>query len=435
MVPCMRDKMRLCYIANAQSIHTQRLARHFASQGHQVFLLSYAPIPNGLEEENLTTFGLRGLALDNGRKTASFPWVEHQFDRVAYLLGLIYGLRLGFSFPAPVGSRPPFLPKRENKYILNLEACAQEARKIVKRIQPDVVHGHFLTGHGFVAARTGFKPLVASAWGSDVLLYPQNSLQMRMILRYVFRTADLLTSDAESLTRAMLEYGAKACKIVKFVWGVDTNTFHAAQGRSKIRELLDWSQNLILISTREFRPICGVEYFIEALPLIIHQKPLVRVILVGSGSLEEKIRKRVLELGLEEYVHFTGWLDRAVIPEYLNAADLYVSTSLSDSTSVSLLEAMACGLPVVVSDAPANLEWVKDGDNGYIIPRKKPGILAERIIALLANDSLQREMRARNLEIAKEKADWNKNLTVLANTYHKLCKTSRMPKGGPCVCC
>jgi glycosyltransferase involved in cell wall biosynthesis len=105
---------------------------------------------------------------------------------------------------------------------------------------------------------------------------------------------------------------------------------------------------------------------------------------------------------------------------YLNAADIYISTSLSDGTSCSLLEAMACRLPVVVTDLPAIREWVKDDVNGYLVPSENSAALAERIVTLLGNEPLRDQMGTRNLVIAQERADWERNFSILEEIYRGL---------------
>jgi glycosyltransferase involved in cell wall biosynthesis len=108
------------------------------------------------------------------------------------------------------------------------------------------------------------------------------------------------------------------------------------------------------------------------------------------------------------------------MPAYLNASDLYVSSSLSDGTSLSLLEAMACGLPVVVTDVPAILEWVVNGENGLVVPRRSIDELAEAIIYLLQREDVRKEMGEKNIAIAKERADWDKNFKKLEDIYETL---------------
>jgi len=414
MVSGIREKMRLCYIADAQSIHTQRLVRHFASEGHQVFLLSCTPIPDGLNELNLTTFSLKGLTLDNDRKTASFPWIEHQFDRAAYLWGLIYGLRLGYGFPAPVGYRPPLLPKRENQYILNLELCAQETRNILRKIQPNIVHGHFLTNHGFVAARTGFRPLVVSAWGSDVLLRPQSWFMMKTILRYVLRTADFITSDAESMTKVMLRYGANPCKVVTFPWGVDTDIFHSDEDSDKT------NNRRIVFSSRMLEPVYNVELLLRAIPLVREKIPGLTVLIAGNGSLKDQLEGFARQLKLDNNVAFIGLLPIEELARHYREADVYVSVPFSDSTSVSLLEAMASGAFPIGSDLPANREWIEDGINGFLVPTDSPRLLADRMVQAFEHRELRTEAARRNIEIVRTRALWQESVRRLEQYYYQL---------------
>lgn len=108
------------------------------------------------------------------------------------------------------------------------------------------------------------------------------------------------------------------------------------------------------------------------------------------------------------------------MPDYLNAADVYVSTSLSDGTSLSLLEAMACALPVVVTEIPSNKEWVINGQNGFLAPPKNPNEVSKRVLTVLKNSNIREEMGQRNLSIAKDKADWIKNVDKLERIYESL---------------
>ena len=100
-----------------------------------------------------------------------------------------------------------------------------------------------------------------------------------------------------------------------------------------------------------------------------------------------------------------GRVDREELVNYLNAADIYVSTSYSDGTSLCLLEAMATGLPAVVTDVPANLEWIENGHNGFTANRGNPHKVTDALLKLLEDRSLYEIFGTRNLAIAKEQAD------------------------------
>jgi glycosyltransferase involved in cell wall biosynthesis len=143
--------------------------------------------------------------------------------------------------------------------------------------------------------------------------------------------------------------------------------------------------------------------------------------------MERDIRMLVHNNQLEDFVVCLGAVPVQDMPLYLNAADIYVSSLLSDGTSMSLLEAMACGLPVVVTDVPAILEWVDNGYNGYVVPRRDSEALAVKILELLRDQPLREKMSERNLSIAREQADWEKNFRKLERMYDML--VAGMPAG------
>jgi glycosyltransferase involved in cell wall biosynthesis len=105
---------------------------------------------------------------------------------------------------------------------------------------------------------------------------------------------------------------------------------------------------------------------------------------------------------------------------WLRASDLYVSNSFSDGASLSLLEAMSCGLPVVVSDVPALLEWVTDGVNGLVVPRGDSAALARAMVRLVEDDAARGRMGRENRAIAVQRADWAANFRRLEEIYRRL---------------
>jgi glycosyltransferase involved in cell wall biosynthesis len=162
------------------------------------------------------------------------------------------------------------------------------------------------------------------------------------------------------------------------------------------------------------------EYFLKSLPSLIKAVPNVRIILCGDDPLRNKFERFVKNCGIEDRVHFAGFVDNDGLPKYYNSADIYVSTSLSDGTSLSLLEAMASGLPVVVTDVPAIKEWVQDGKNGFVVPRRDSKTLAKKIVQLLQDETRQKEFGDKNIKIAKERADGDKNFEKLERIYTRL---------------
>jgi glycosyltransferase involved in cell wall biosynthesis len=113
------------------------------------------------------------------------------------------------------------------------------------------------------------------------------------------------------------------------------------------------------------------------------------------------------------------------MPEWFRSASAYLNCAKSDGTSVSLLQAMAIGLPVLVSDIPANREWVTEGENGWLAANAKD--FADKIIALSQLSSVRRVAISRtNRRIVAARADWNKNFPRLLHLYERLVRTKKM---------
>jgi glycosyltransferase involved in cell wall biosynthesis len=124
--------------------------------------------------------------------------------------------------------------------------------------------------------------------------------------------------------------------------------------------------------------------------------------------------------GLGDVIRWTGKIPREQLLQYLYAADLYVSTSYSDGTSVSLLEAMAAGLSALLTDVPSNLEWIVTGENGHIVPRGDDAALADAVLALAADPERNARYGRRNLEIVRARGDWAGNFRAIEDIYQRL---------------
>jgi glycosyltransferase involved in cell wall biosynthesis len=142
--------------------------------------------------------------------------------------------------------------------------------------------------------------------------------------------------------------------------------------------------------------------------------------MLGGGSLQPKVNAFITQHHLEHAIRLVGRVQHDLLPAYFNEADLYVSSSYSDGTSISLLEAMACRLPVVVTDLPSNREWVTPGVNGWLVPAGDASTLSTAILEALADGDKARNMAKANLSIARNRADWNKNFNVLLEAYQRL---------------
>lgn len=231
----------------------------------------------------------------------------------------------------------------------------------------------------------------------------------------------MITCDCQAVKDHIIRLsGYTPDRIVIAPWGVDLTQFQPLAQQSSIRAQLGWHNAKIMIVSRQLRSFYGIEYIISAMPKILAKQPHARLLVCGDGPLETSLRDMVRRLHLEKMVHFAGFVPNHRLPEYLNAADVYVSPSLEDGSSLSLMEAMACALPVVVTDIPAVLEWVQDGKNGFVVKKRDVEGLATAIITMLGSDSLRAQMGKSSLNTAQLFADWEKNFTTIEEIYHRL---------------
>jgi glycosyltransferase involved in cell wall biosynthesis len=300
--------------------------------------------------------------------------------------------------------------------------------RLLKECKPDIVHAGFAQTCGLMAAASGFHPFLLTPLGTDIFVYPERSTFVKLVTRYVIKHADMLACDSQTMLRAVARLSARSRKDTLLIpWGVDLERFapNRAQ-RDATRKDIGWEDKQIVIITRNFHPVYAIEDFVSSLPTVFAALPDARALFIGDGPLLPRIKSLANGLSISHRVRFVGRIANDDMPNYLNAADLYVSSSLSDSTSVSLLEAFACALPVVVTDVPTNLEWVKNEDNGLVVPRGSPEKLSEAIVKLLQVDPDERILIGqRNARVARERADWDHNFETLWTAYCRLAQTGQ----------
>lgn len=151
------------------------------------------------------------------------------------------------------------------------------------------------------------------------------------------------------------------------------------------------------------------------------------MVLVGGGPQEDELRQLAKELKLHEHVKFVGAVPHSDVPKWLNSFDIYVALSTLDSESfgVAIVEASACELPVVVSDAGGLPEVVVDGKTGYIVPRNNPEEAANKIEILVNDEYLRRQMGEAGRKFVLENYEWKSNADKMEKLYQEVADTYR----------
>jgi glycosyltransferase involved in cell wall biosynthesis len=180
-----------------------------------------------------------------------------------------------------------------------------------------------------------------------------------------------------------------------------------------------------LLSTRSWEPIYGVETIARAFTLAARERPALRLIMLGNGSQAGLLRQIFSQHGVSEgasqavgpSVLMPGQAGFDDLPRFYRLANLYVAATHSDGTSISLLEAMACGCPVLVSDIPGNREWVTPGENGWLFPVDDANALAQAILQAIEQRDRLVEMGRAARRLVEQRADWSRNFPRLFDAY------------------
>ena len=282
-------------------------------------------------------------------------------------------------------------------------------RQVIKRIQPDLIHAGPIQTAAFIAVLTGFRPILTMSWGFDLMEYIHRGKWWKWVTRYVLKRSTYFTSDAMVTRNTAVEYGMDPEKTVVFPWGVDLA--HFTQKKWKEEE------TFTLFCNRSWESRYGVDVLARAFVKVAQSKPELSLILLGGGSQGGRIRQILLRGGVLDQVTFGGQISQTELPRWYHWADVYISPSHVDGSSVSLMEALACGLPCLVSDIPANKEWVTEGENGWLFNDGNVNALVEKIMLAIDQRKELHKMGSAARAVAEARADWTKNSTKLMQAY------------------
>ncbi|MEW5947048.1 MAG: glycosyltransferase family 4 protein [bacterium] len=291
-------------------------------------------------------------------------------------------------------------------------------RALIAAIAPDVVHAYYATNFGFLGAlAAGRRPFVVSVAGSDVYDALKSPV-LRRLNAFAFRRADRINAGALHVANMVIAYGIPSSKIDVFPKGVNMSLFSP-------RENAAAGGDPVIICNRRFEKVYDPAVPVEAMPAVRNRFPGAKLIMIGRGPLKPEV-ERIVELrGLGGAVEIHDEVPHSLMPGFLAQADLYVSTSLSDGTSVSLLEAMAAGCFPVVTDFPTNREWITDGDNGFLVPPGRHDLLADAVIRAASDPGLTAAARAKNREIVASKAEESLIMDRLLDSYGRAIEQRR----------
>lgn len=373
---------RILYFTRDYTTHDRRFLSALSETDHQVYYLQLERRGHQLEDRPLPP------------KIERVPWA---------------------------GGQGPF-------HLHSLPRLLMSLKRVLRAIQPDLIHAGPLQTCGMLAALSGFRPLVSMSWGYDLLIDAGRDPFSRWATRFTLRRSAVMVGDCQTIRERAVDYGMDPGCIVAFPWGIDLE--HFSPGQTQPAESPGENPLFTLLSTRGWEPIYGVDVIARAFIQAAREAaarglPELRLVMLGNGSQAGWLRQAFLQAGVSERVSFPGQVSYADLPRYYRSSDLYVSASHSDGTSISLLEALGCSRPVLVSDIPGNREWVTPGENGWLFPDGDAGALAQAILAAAAARPRLPEMGRAARCLAEARADWTRNFPQLLAAYRLALESTR----------
>ena len=313
----MSRPLRLAYLADPNSVHTRRWLGFFADRGHDVTLLV------GSED-----------VIQPGLHAAIRPHPYRRFGR----------------------RRLPFVSSLQGR---------RRLRAALATVRPEILHAHYLTRHGWQARLSGFHPSVVTPWGSDLFVTPRESRRARLWAGLTLRDADLVTVVSDHMQSEVVRYGTPVDRIARIMFGVDTDRFAPAADVSPPPALVG---RPFILAPRAIRPLYRPDVVIDAVAELPPTVDLVMTTRNAEPTTLDDVRRRIARHALGDRVRLLDAIDDDLMLDLVRTAALVVSVPESDAIPISILEAMACGRPVVATDLPGPRERLGSISPQLLVP-------------------------------------------------------------------
>ncbi|HEY9744994.1 MAG TPA: glycosyltransferase family 4 protein [Oculatellaceae cyanobacterium] len=376
----MPHTLTLCYIADATNIHVRRWLGYFVNRGHRVYCLSDRP---------------------------------GQIDGVT-VIELPGSQDVGCSRP--------------------LNACIRQVREIIQEIQPDLVHVFFLYHLGWLAALSGFHPLIITLLGPDLMLSRQNyksGLQLKfahLLNSLSLKQADLVTTVSDNLCKAASRMGMGLVPIELIPIGVDPHLFRPDLETTELREKLQIpDDSFVVLSPRRMAPRYNQNTIIESIPKVLEEIPRAVFILKDAFSdnperlaYVEALREQAEALGVQHAIRWVGEVPMAELPYYYALSDVVVSVPTVDGMPVTIFEAMAAQKPLIVGDLASYNEVIIHGQTGLRVPVHNSQVLAGAIVKMHHNPALAKRMVEESQVILHQYGIFDEQMMRMERYYNGL---------------
>lgn len=362
--------MRVLFLAPANSIHTVKWVNAITKKGNQVFLISQHTPDKGI---------------DKAVKIIILP------------------------FKGMVG------------YYLN----AVHMRTAYKQIRPDVINVHYASGYGTLARVAHLPKVILSVWGSDVYEFPYENSLKNIILKKNLKAARIITSTSNAMAKQVekLIGDTKVTKVIPF--GINLTHF-------KMKSFED-KEEFVFCVVKTLSYLYGIDIIIYAYKELlnyiersaIEKKQNICLEIYGVGKETANLKDLCAKLRIEENVSFNGYIDNSKLPEVFQNVEVFCMGSRRESFGVAILEAMACGIPVIATETDGAKEVMVNNETGFLAEQESVSQIAQYMIKLYQDGALRKNMGKSGREWVEKYFNWDDNVREMIKVYNEVKNSGR----------
>jgi glycosyltransferase involved in cell wall biosynthesis len=296
-------------------------------------------------------------------------------------------------------------------------SAAWRLSRAIKELRPDIVHAH--DPHGVAMAAIA---LSMSTQPTRAPLVAARRVDFRLkgnaLSRWKYDQVDCFICASEAIRKILLADGVAAARAVTVHEGIDLGRVAAAPQAPLHEELWLPHGAPIVGNVAALVPHKGQRHLVEAAALVVREVPDARFVIAGEGELRGALEHQIKHLRLEKHVILAGF--RPDILSLHKAFDIFVMSSITEGLGTSLLDAMACGRPIVATTAGGMPEVVQDGVTGILVPPRDHPAMAEAVVRLLKDEALRARMGAAGLSLVNARFSAERMVAETLRVYERL---------------
>ncbi|MER2072031.1 MAG: glycosyltransferase [Psychrobacillus sp.] len=307
----------------------------------------------------------------------------------------------------PTEILPKVLPGKAS-YI----AAAPALKKMLKEWNPDILHSHFISSYGLLGAIVDYKVHFVSVWGKDIFDFPKKNKLNEKLVRFTLSKATAICSTSHIMAKETNLYTNRPVYVTPF--GVDLEKFYP-------KDTNETNDKIVVGTVKALEDKYGIADLVKGFAMFHKEYPNSELLITGDGPQRQEYEQLADELGISSVTTFTGKVPNTEVPAIIRSMSIFAVPSTEDSESfgVAAVEAMACGVPVVVSNVGGLPEVVVKDVTGIVTDKESPDQLAAAFIKLAGNNDLRAGMGKAGVAHVKDNYSWVDNANYMLSLYEK----------------